>query len=227
MPVVVAQAQVGPIMTDEEQKRLEIFGRLRPPSFSGAELEDAHDFLDRCQLILRTTSIQETSRVSFTAFQLSGAAFGWWEAYERNRLVIVAPLSWHKFSVLFLEKFVPHTRREDLRRQFDQLRQDGMSVTQYEMRFSELAHRTIWLVPTEREMIRRFIDGLHYQVPFAMTRESVSGTRFYEVVDIAWRLEMVRSQEHEEREAGGASKTFEDCTTAAEGEEVLCQVIQV
>ncbi|XP_070057132.1 uncharacterized protein [Nicotiana tomentosiformis] len=112
-------------MSDKEQKRLEQFGRLRPPSFSGAESEDAQDFLDR----------------------------------------------------------------EKLRRQFEQLCQEGMSVTQYEMRFSELDHHTIWLVPTERERIRRFIDGHNYGLCFVMTQEIALGARFDEVVDIARRLD--------------------------------------
>ncbi|XP_070035552.1 uncharacterized protein [Nicotiana tomentosiformis] len=42
-------------MNDEEEKRLERFERLKPPSFSGDQSEDAQDFLDRCQQILRTT----------------------------------------------------------------------------------------------------------------------------------------------------------------------------
>ncbi|XP_070040724.1 uncharacterized protein [Nicotiana tomentosiformis] len=115
--------------------------------------------------------------------------------------VSAALLSRHEFSILFLENFVPQTCREDLCRQFEQLRRDGMYVTQYEMRFSELAHHVVWLVPTERESIRRFIDGLTYQSCFVITRESVSGNTFDEVVDITRRLEMVRSQECEEREA--------------------------
>ncbi|XP_070057445.1 uncharacterized protein [Nicotiana tomentosiformis] len=149
-------------MTDDEHRRLERFGRLQPPSFSGAELEDAQDFFDRCQRILRTAGILKTSGVSFTTFQFTEATFKWWEAYERRIPVGAAPLTWHEFSVLFLEKFVPQTHREELHRQFEQLRQDGMSVTQYEMRFSELARHVVWLVPIERVRIRRFIDGLYY-----------------------------------------------------------------
>ncbi|XP_070032078.1 uncharacterized protein [Nicotiana tomentosiformis] len=188
-------------MSNEEHKRLERFGRLRPPSFSGAELEDAQDFLDMCQQILRTTDILETSGVSFTTFQLSGAAFRWWEAYELSRRANAAPLLWHEFSLLFLKKFVPQTCREELHRQFEWLCLEGMSVTQYEMRFSELALHVIWLVPTEREMIRRFIDGLNYRLHFVMTREIASSARFDEVVDIARRLKKVCSLERGESEA--------------------------
>lgn len=57
-------------------------------------------------------------------------------------------------------------------------------MTQYEMRFSELARHAIWLALIERERIRRLIDGLSYQLHFFMTRENTSGARFDEVVDI-------------------------------------------
>ncbi|XP_070050823.1 uncharacterized protein [Nicotiana tomentosiformis] len=123
-------------MADDEQRRLERFERLRPPPFSGTDSEDVQGFLDRCQRMHRTTGILETSVVSFTTFQFSGTAFRWWEAYDRRRPVSAVPLTWQEFSVLFLEKFMSQSRREELRRQFEQLHHDGMSVMQYEMRFS-------------------------------------------------------------------------------------------
>ncbi|XP_070032076.1 uncharacterized protein [Nicotiana tomentosiformis] len=124
-------------MSDEEQNRLERFGRLKPPTFNGTESQNDQDFLDRCQRMFRT------------------AAFRWWQAYERSRPADAAPLSLHEFSIFFLEKFVPLNRREKLCRQFEQL---------------------------------------HHE-------ENASGARFDEVVDIARRLELVFSQEREERES--------------------------
>ncbi|XP_070035475.1 uncharacterized protein [Nicotiana tomentosiformis] len=155
-------------MVDDEQRRLDRFGRLRPPTFSGTKSEDAQGFLDRCGRMLRTAGILETSGVLFTTFQFFRVAFRWWEAYERRRSVGAAPLIWTEFSVLFLEKFVPQSRREE-----------------YEMRFSELARHAVWLVPTDRERIRR---------------DRVSSATFDEVVHIARQIEIVRSQEHGERE---------------------------
>ncbi|XP_070035696.1 uncharacterized protein [Nicotiana tomentosiformis] len=143
----------------------------------------------------------KTNGVSFTTFQLTGATFRWWETYERSRLVGEAPLLWNEFSVLFLEKFVPQTRIEELRRHFEYLRQEDLTVTQYEMRFSELARRIVSLVPTEREKIRRFINGLNQQFRFVMTLGNIVDAKFDEVVNSARRLEMARTQEHEERKA--------------------------
>ncbi|XP_070057230.1 uncharacterized protein [Nicotiana tomentosiformis] len=69
------------------------------------------------------------------------------------------------------------------------------------MRFSELARHAVWLVPTEREKIRRFINVLNQQFRFIMTLGNIAGAKFDEVVDSARWLEMVRNQEREQREA--------------------------
>ncbi|XP_070047268.1 uncharacterized protein [Nicotiana tomentosiformis] len=151
--------------------------------------------------MLLTTCILETGGVSFTTFQFSRVAIRLWEAYERHKPVGALQLTWQEFSILFLEKFVPQSCRKELHKQFEQLREDGMSMTQYEMKFSELARHAVSLVPTDRERINRFIDGLTYQLQFLMTREIVFGATFDDVVDIAWHIEVVYSQECGEREA--------------------------
>lgn len=59
-------------------------------------------------------------------------------------------------------------RRDESRRQFEYLQQGQMSVTNYEMRFSELSHHAVILIPSEEEKISRFIDGLHHGTRPAM-----------------------------------------------------------
>nr|XP_009791227.1 PREDICTED: uncharacterized protein LOC104238537 [Nicotiana sylvestris] len=76
-----------------------------------------------------------------------------------------------------------------------------MSVTRYEMKFSQLARHATWMIPTYRERIRRFVDGLNYSLGILMTRERVLGASFEEVVDITRDIETVRRIEREEREA--------------------------
>ncbi|XP_070023205.1 uncharacterized protein [Nicotiana sylvestris] len=158
-------------MPEDDHHRLERFGRLQSLTFSGVEGENAQGFLDECQRLLRSEGILEASRVSFTTFQISGATLSWWEAYERHRPVGAAPLSWQQFSILFLEKYVLESHLEELCRQFKHLHQGNRSVTQYGMRFSELARHVVWLVTTDRERIKRFIDGLDFQLRLLMTRE--------------------------------------------------------
>ncbi|XP_070009632.1 uncharacterized protein [Nicotiana sylvestris] len=111
------------------------------------------------------------------------------------------------------------------------------------MGFSKLARHVVWLVPTDRHIIGRLIDGLTFQLWFLMTRDTVSGATFDKVIDIAWQIEMVCIQERFEREAkrshgsGGFScassrakrsmpLALEDCVAAIEEGEALCQVLQ-
>ena len=64
-------------------------------------------FLDECYRILRTMGISGSSRVSFTTFQLRGAAYEWWHTYELDSPDEAASLSWTQFSDLFLREYVP------------------------------------------------------------------------------------------------------------------------
>lgn len=66
--------------------------------------------------MLHRSGILETSGVTFTTYQFSGADFTRWEDFERRGPAGVAPLTWQQFSVLFLEKYVSQSRREELRR---------------------------------------------------------------------------------------------------------------
>ncbi|XP_070035425.1 uncharacterized protein [Nicotiana tomentosiformis] len=50
--------------------------------------------------------IVESSRVGFTTFQLKGAAYQWWRAYELGSPIEAASLTWTQFSDMFLRKFV-------------------------------------------------------------------------------------------------------------------------
>ncbi|XP_070026338.1 uncharacterized protein [Nicotiana sylvestris] len=190
-----------PVMPDDEQHRLERFSRLAPPTFSGAQGEDAQGFLDKCRRMLRTAGILEASGVSFTTFQFSGATFTWWEVYERRRPVGSAPLSWQEFSTLFLEKWVPQSQREEMRRQFEYLHQGDMTVSQYEVRFLELARYAPWMVPTDRERIRRVLDGINYPIRILMARERILSHTFEDAVDVARDIETDRCLEREEQEA--------------------------
>ncbi|XP_070056603.1 uncharacterized protein [Nicotiana tomentosiformis] len=70
-----------------------------------------------------------------------------------------------------------------------------MTVTQYETRFVDLARYVIILIPTEREKVRRFIDGLTYTIRLQMANETESDISFQTAVDIARRIEMVPTQE--------------------------------
>ncbi|XP_070046291.1 uncharacterized protein [Nicotiana tomentosiformis] len=70
-----------------------------------------------------------------------------------------------------------------------------MTVTQYETRFMDLAHHALILLPTERERVRRFIDGLTYTIRLQIAKKTGGDISFQTAVNVDMRIEMALAQE--------------------------------
>ncbi|XP_070031774.1 uncharacterized protein [Nicotiana tomentosiformis] len=112
-----------------------------------------------------------------------------------------ASLIWTQFSDIFLTEYVPQSLRDVWRAEFEQLRRGSMTVSEYAVWFSDLSRHAPALVTTVRERVRRFIEGLLPSIRFSMARELEMDITYQQVVVIARRLEGMRTQEREEREA--------------------------
>ncbi|XP_070043181.1 uncharacterized protein [Nicotiana tomentosiformis] len=153
-------------MSSKALWRLDRFTKLFPIHFSGVPSEDPQDYLDNYHEVLRNMSIVETNGVDFSALQMIGSAKKWWRDYLLTRPAGLPALTWDHFSQLFMEKFLPITLREERRCQFKRLQHVSMTITQYETRFMYLARHAILLLPTERQRVRTFIDGLDQPIKF-------------------------------------------------------------
>ncbi|XP_070029355.1 uncharacterized protein [Nicotiana sylvestris] len=111
--------------------------------------------------------IAETSGVSFTAFQLRGAAYQWWQAYELDSPAEAASLTWTQFSDIFLREYVPQILKDAWRVEFEHLRQGTMTVSEYAVYFTDLDRHALALFSTVRERVLRFIEGLIPALPAA------------------------------------------------------------
>ncbi|XP_019262238.1 PREDICTED: uncharacterized protein LOC109240076 [Nicotiana attenuata] len=56
-----------------------------------------------------------------------------------------------------------------------------------------LSRHAAFLIPTEADKVRRFIEGLTYGIRIAMALELETGTTFHQVVEIARRIECIRN----------------------------------
>ncbi|XP_070046593.1 uncharacterized protein [Nicotiana tomentosiformis] len=70
-----------------------------------------------------------------------------------------------------------------------------MIVTQYETRFVDLARHATILIPTDGEKVRRFIDGLTFNIRLQMAKETGDDNSFQRAVEIVRRIEIVRGQD--------------------------------
>ncbi|XP_070045219.1 uncharacterized protein [Nicotiana tomentosiformis] len=132
-----------------------------------------------------------TNEVNFVVFQMTGCAKGWWRDYVLTGPAGSPSLTWDQFSLIFLEKFIPFTLRKEYCRQFECLQQGSMIVTQYVTRFVDLTRHAIIFLPTERERVRRFIDGLTFTIRLQMAKEMRYDISLQRTIEIARRIEMV------------------------------------
>nr|XP_009801024.1 PREDICTED: uncharacterized protein LOC104246830 [Nicotiana sylvestris] len=89
----------------------------------------------------------------------------------------------------------PESHRDAWCVEFEQLRQGSMTVSEYAVRFSDLARHAPALVATFSERICRFIEGFNPCIRFSMARELEMDIAYQQVVGIARRLEDMWSPE--------------------------------
>lgn len=64
-------------------------------------------------------------------------------------------------------------------------------MTQHKMRFTELACHVVFLVPTKRERVMRFIESLNFGIWYGMAQEVENDTIFHQVMEIVRPLEHI------------------------------------
>ncbi|XP_060210655.1 uncharacterized protein LOC132637606 [Lycium barbarum] len=184
---------------------------LKPPEFDASLTSiEPQKFIDRCEKILTTLGLKETRGVDFSTFLFSGSAESWWIAIQRGTQAGLPPITWSEFLALFKDRFIPLSKQDDMRRQFNNLRQGTMTVTEYEAKFTDLSRYVLYLVEDPREKVRRFVDGLEHRYRGPVVRDVRYGT-YSDVVDTALRYESYLEMDKVERESKKATNHSGRC----------------
>ncbi|XP_033512656.1 uncharacterized protein [Nicotiana tomentosiformis] len=130
----------------------------------------------------------ETKSTELIGFRLEDVTGQWWRGYKKARDSTLPPLTWPQFKEAFRAKLFPNNQMDELRRQFEDLKQGTMSVTEYETEFTNLEEYAPNLIPTEREKLRRIIECLNPHMAKDMTSHHGDNT-YFQVVNIATRKE--------------------------------------
>ena len=93
---------------------------------------------------------------------LRDTAYHWW-----NTLVSVVPkerVTWEFFQTEFRKKYISQKFIDQKRKEFLELKQGRMTVTEYERKFVRLSRYARECVSTEAIMCKRFEDGLNEDI---------------------------------------------------------------
>ena len=172
----------------ENRKLLADFINLRPPAFKGeSDPDKAEHWIREMEKIFDVFHCTPRQMVELAAYMLKERAGRWWDSVK-----IANPdwrnMVWEDFIQRFNEEYFPCSIRQQKVLEFDNLRQEKDSVTEYAAKFSELSRFVPWVATNPQEKSRRFKLGLHNEIKRHMMGKSYDQ---YEVlVEKARRIEL-------------------------------------
>ncbi|XP_049406438.1 uncharacterized protein LOC125870132 [Solanum stenotomum] len=141
--------------------RLRDFTRMNPPILLGSKMnKDPQEFLDEVYKIVQSMGVTAIEKAELAGYQLKNVAEVWYTQWKDNRPLREGPISWEVFKKTFLDRFFPHKKREAKVEEFINLRQGGMSVQEYPLKFTKLSKYAPSLVSDLREEMSRFVTGV-------------------------------------------------------------------
>ncbi|KAA3473717.1 DNA/RNA polymerases superfamily protein [Gossypium australe] len=126
------------------------------------DAERAEMWLDNTIRVLDELSCTPDECLKCAISLLRDTAYHWW-----NTLVSVVPkekVTWDFFQTEFRKKYISQRFIDQKRKEFLELKQGRMTVTEYERKFVRLSRYARECVSTEAIMCKRFEDGLNEDI---------------------------------------------------------------
>jgi hypothetical protein len=139
-------------------------------------------------------------RVDCATQLLSDGAMTWWETVQLRRAT--ETLSWDDFKIEFENQYYSKYHRKMKEHEFLALRQEGMSVLEYERRFHDLSLFAPYYVPSEQHMIEKLRDGFRQELKQGLIALQFKTVR--ELIEAAQALEAC--MEKGQQSHGGVGK---------------------
>ncbi|XP_028075804.1 uncharacterized protein LOC114278026 [Camellia sinensis] len=127
--------------------------------------------------IFRALPCTERQKVAFATFTFKDDAQEWWLLILEKEDIV----TWVRFLEVFYAKYFPDLLREQKAAKFIHLRQETMTVAEYESKFTQLARFATYVIPTEARKARKFEAGLDVEIKDML--EVLKLPTYAEVVD--------------------------------------------
>ena len=99
----------------------------------------------------------ESQRVIFTTFMFQRDAEHWWKMVKGGAKSAGEELTWNFLVKKFNENISRGGAKNKLAMEFNELKQGRMSVSQYDINFTQLSRYAIGLVRKEADRTKRFV----------------------------------------------------------------------
>ncbi|KAJ8761995.1 hypothetical protein K2173_006597 [Erythroxylum novogranatense] len=122
--------------------------------------EEAEAWMKRTERVLVQMKCSDEEKLEYAVSLLQGDALHWWESVPQSQAVPPV-LTWRDFGELFRKKYLSRVYIQEKAREFLNLTQREMSVSEYELRFTQLSRYAPHIVANEEDKCRKFEGGLH------------------------------------------------------------------
>nr|XP_017227894.1 PREDICTED: uncharacterized protein LOC108203463 [Daucus carota subsp. sativus] len=180
------------------------FQSVKPPEFKGTQDPvEAHAWLKEMEKAFALTKVGDNQKVEYATYFLKGESNYWWETAKA--LEPEGIITWDRFKRMFLDKYFPRYMQTQMEMKFFELKQDNMTVGEYEKNFTELSRFMGEYVDSEEKRAKRFQQGLK---PWLRSRVAAFElTTYAEVVQKAMVIE--GESEQNQKEKGNKKRRFE------------------
>ena len=144
----------------------ERFRRMRAPEFEGStDPLVADEWISEIKTIFNFMNITEQEKVICASFVMKKDARYWWETVATRR--DVRTMTWDDFLEEFTKKYFNMRAMNVQQKEFAELKQGSMTVTEAVSKFNQLARLCPHLVPTEAERVKTYDEHVSTRVGFS------------------------------------------------------------
>ncbi|KAL5830387.1 hypothetical protein ACOSQ3_019855 [Xanthoceras sorbifolium] len=191
---------------------IERLAKYRSTDFHGRKDEDAFAaeyWFERTERILQQMHCTPEESLECTVSLLQEDAYQWWTSVIQS--VRPEERTWELFQREFRRTYVGRIYLDNMKREFTNLRQRQMTVTEYEREFVRLSKYARDMVATEADKCRRFEDGLDDYIRLQVaTFEFEDFTR---LVSAALNVEKIKKEEQARRDRSQQRRRLEQSSS--------------
>ena len=119
---------------------------------------EVEKWLKRTERVLNMMQCTPNEKFDYAVSLLQGNAYDWWET-EPNATVQPPILQWEDFLQEFRDNYMSEVYQDEKRKEFLNLKQNNMSIVDYEVQFNQLSRYASYMVATERDKCQKFEEG--------------------------------------------------------------------
>jgi hypothetical protein len=147
---------------------------------------DANDWLKRVEKKLQVVQCNNREKVLFVPHQLVGPAVDWWDAYVEAHEE-PETINWQEFKNNFRSHHAPLGVMKLKKKEFEDLKQGSMTVSEYMTRFTQLSRYAPDNIDIDEKKQDWFLKGLNDDLAYALeVRDFIN---FQDMMDKALVLE--------------------------------------